>query len=82
MQPFKYAPMSCKRVFLQCKYKEASKCYQHAMSIDETSVPSLIGLLRCQVVEYEGTKQNEMAALNDIRDQIDFLDQVQATPVS
>jgi len=66
---------------LQRKYKDAAKCYQNAMSIDETSIPSLIGLLRCQVIEYEAAKRNDSAILNDIKDQIEFLEQVQVGPV-
>ena len=77
-----YCILELKLKLFQRKYKEASKCYQNAMSIDETSIPSLIGLLRCQVIEYDATKQNNASVLHDISDQIEFLEQVQTGPVS
>ena len=52
------------------------------MSIDETSIPSLIGLLRCQAMEYQESKQSDISILNDMKDQIEFLDQVHVDPVS
>lgn len=52
------------------------------MAIDETSIPSLIGLLRCQAIEYDESKQSDSTTLKDMKDQIEFLDQVYVDPVS
>uniref|UniRef100_A0A8D0ECK0 Tetratricopeptide repeat domain 21B n=1 Tax=Salvator merianae TaxID=96440 RepID=A0A8D0ECK0_SALMN len=56
------------QLFLQGKIKEAEKCYKAAMSLDETSVPALTGIIRCQLME---------GKLDDVEQQLEFLNEIQ-----
>ncbi|XP_048342202.1 tetratricopeptide repeat protein 21B isoform X1 [Sphaerodactylus townsendi] len=56
------------QVILQGKIKEAEKWYQTAMALDESSVPALTGIIRCQLME---------GKLHDVEQQLEFLSEVQ-----
>ncbi|CAK8690557.1 unnamed protein product [Clavelina lepadiformis] len=75
-----YANELAHQLFLMGKYKDTVKCLNSAMAIDETSVAALVGMLRCQIVEYEAKKEYDPATLQDISDQLEFLTQLQMDP--
>lgn len=56
------------QLLLQGKVKDAMKCYRNAMKINDTSVQSLTGIIRCQLIENQ---------LDDAAQQLDFLQEVQ-----
>ncbi|XP_045636505.1 tetratricopeptide repeat protein 21B isoform X5 [Ursus americanus] len=56
------------QMILQGKVKEALKWYKTAMTLDETSVPALIGFIRCQLIEGQ---------LQDAEQQLEFLREIQ-----
>ncbi|KAJ6650398.1 hypothetical protein lerEdw1_010111, partial [Lerista edwardsae] len=56
------------QMVLQGKIKEAVKWYKTAMSLDETSVPALTGIIRCQLIE---------GKLEDVEQQLEFLNEIQ-----
>ncbi|XP_006201152.2 tetratricopeptide repeat protein 21B [Vicugna pacos] len=53
---------------LQGNVKEASKWYKTAMTLDETSVSALIGLIQCQLIEGQ---------LQEADQQLEFLSEIQ-----
>ncbi|XP_007494364.1 tetratricopeptide repeat protein 21B isoform X1 [Monodelphis domestica] len=58
------------QMILKGKVKEALKWYKTAMTLDETSVPALIGIIRCQLIEGQ---------LQDADHQLEFLNEIQQT---
>ncbi|XP_029790318.1 tetratricopeptide repeat protein 21B isoform X2 [Suricata suricatta] len=56
------------QMILQGKVKEALNWYNTAMKLDETSVPALIGVIRCQLLEGQ---------LQDADQQLEFLSEIQ-----
>ncbi|XP_077175955.1 tetratricopeptide repeat protein 21B [Paroedura picta] len=56
------------QIILQGKIKEAEKWYQAAMALDESSVPALAGIIRCQLME---------GKLDDVEQQLEFLCEIQ-----
>uniref|UniRef100_A0ABI7YG35 Tetratricopeptide repeat domain 21B n=1 Tax=Felis catus TaxID=9685 RepID=A0ABI7YG35_FELCA len=56
------------QMILQGDMKEALKWYNTAMKLDETSVPALIGVIRCQLIEGQ---------LQDADQQLEFLSEIQ-----
>uniref|UniRef100_A0AAR2L5L3 Tetratricopeptide repeat protein 21B n=1 Tax=Pygocentrus nattereri TaxID=42514 RepID=A0AAR2L5L3_PYGNA len=56
------------QLVLQGRTKEAIKWYQTAMSLDESSVSALIGIIRCQLSE---------GHLEDAEQQLEFLTEIQ-----
>ncbi|XP_069791436.1 tetratricopeptide repeat protein 21B isoform X2 [Narcine bancroftii] len=56
------------QMILQGKTKEAIKWYKTAMSLDETSIPAVTGIIRCQLIEGQ---------LEDAEQQLDFLSEIQ-----
>ncbi|XP_066468231.1 tetratricopeptide repeat protein 21B isoform X2 [Tiliqua scincoides] len=56
------------QLVLQGKIKEAVKWYKTAMALDETSVPALTGIIRCQLME---------GKLDDVEQQLEFLNEIQ-----
>ncbi|XP_014641369.1 PREDICTED: tetratricopeptide repeat protein 21B isoform X1 [Ceratotherium simum simum] len=56
------------QMILQGKVKEALKWYKTAMTLNETSVPALIGFIRCQLIEGQ---------LQDADQQLEFLSEIQ-----
>uniref|UniRef100_A0A7N6FE25 Tetratricopeptide repeat domain 21B n=1 Tax=Anabas testudineus TaxID=64144 RepID=A0A7N6FE25_ANATE len=56
------------QMVLQGKIKEAMKWYKTAMTLDETSVSALTGLIRCQLIE---------GHLVDAEQQLEFLTEIQ-----
>ncbi|XP_027722007.1 tetratricopeptide repeat protein 21B isoform X2 [Vombatus ursinus] len=56
------------QMILQGKVKEALRWYKTAMTLDETSVSSLIGIIRCQLIE---------GHLQDADHQLEFLNEIQ-----
>ncbi|KAI4887077.1 hypothetical protein NFI96_013965, partial [Prochilodus magdalenae] len=56
------------QLVLQGRTKEAIKWYQTAMSLDESSVSALIGIIRCQLIE---------GHLEDAEQQLEFLTEIQ-----
>uniref|UniRef100_A0A6I8N4T4 Tetratricopeptide repeat protein 21B n=1 Tax=Ornithorhynchus anatinus TaxID=9258 RepID=A0A6I8N4T4_ORNAN len=56
------------QMILQGKVKEALKWYETAMTLDETSVSALIGIIRCQLLEGQ---------LQDADQQLEFLNEIQ-----
>ncbi|KAK6182507.1 hypothetical protein SNE40_010181 [Patella caerulea] len=56
------------QLLLQGKVKDAMRCYRNAMKLDETSVPSLTGIIRCQLLENQ---------LDDAAQQLEFLTEIQ-----
>ncbi|XP_030641842.1 tetratricopeptide repeat protein 21B [Chanos chanos] len=50
------------------RVKEAMKCYKTAMTLDESSVSALIGIIRCQLME---------GHLEDAEQQLEFLTEIQ-----
>ncbi|XP_077473594.1 tetratricopeptide repeat protein 21B [Stigmatopora argus] len=57
-------------MILHGKVKEAIKWYKTAMTLDETSLPALTGIIRCQLLE---------GRLEDADQQIEFLTEIQQT---
>uniref|UniRef100_A0A8C9WIP1 Tetratricopeptide repeat domain 21B n=1 Tax=Scleropages formosus TaxID=113540 RepID=A0A8C9WIP1_SCLFO len=53
---------------LQGRIKEAIKWYKTAMTLDETSISALIGIIRCQLIE---------GHLEDAEQQLEFLTEIQ-----
>ncbi|KAM9549015.1 tetratricopeptide repeat protein 21B isoform 2-T2 [Guaruba guarouba] len=58
------------QMILQGKVKEALKWYKTAMRLDETSVPALTGIIRCQLIQGQ---------LEDAEQQLEFLKEIQQT---
>uniref|UniRef100_A0AAV2JXT5 Tetratricopeptide repeat protein 21B n=1 Tax=Knipowitschia caucasica TaxID=637954 RepID=A0AAV2JXT5_KNICA len=58
------------QMLLQGKIKEAMKWYKNAMSLDETSVTALTGIIHCQFIE---------GHLQDAEQQLEFLTEIQQT---
>ncbi|XP_057279730.1 tetratricopeptide repeat protein 21B isoform X2 [Pezoporus wallicus] len=56
------------QMILQGKVKEALKWYKTAMRLDETSVPALTGIIRCQLIQGQ---------LEDVEQQLEFLNEIQ-----
>uniref|UniRef100_A0A8B9G865 Tetratricopeptide repeat protein 21B n=1 Tax=Amazona collaria TaxID=241587 RepID=A0A8B9G865_9PSIT len=56
------------QMILQGKVKEALKWYKTAMRLDETSVPALTGIIRCQLIQGQ---------LEDAEQQLEFLNEIQ-----
>uniref|UniRef100_A0A3Q2H4W9 Tetratricopeptide repeat protein 21B n=1 Tax=Equus caballus TaxID=9796 RepID=A0A3Q2H4W9_HORSE len=56
------------QLILQGKVQEALKWYETAMTLNETSVPALIGFIRCQLIEGQ---------LQDADQQLEFLSEIQ-----
>ncbi|XP_042192463.1 tetratricopeptide repeat protein 21B [Callorhinchus milii] len=56
------------QMVLQGKIKDAVKWYKTAMSLDETSVPALTGIIKCQLIEGQ---------LEDAEQQLEFLKEIQ-----
>ncbi|KAJ1188379.1 hypothetical protein NDU88_005140 [Pleurodeles waltl] len=56
------------QMILQGKVKEALKCYKTAMTLDETSVSALTGIIRCQLIEGQ---------LQEADQQLEFLTEIQ-----
>uniref|UniRef100_A0A3Q3QWQ7 Tetratricopeptide repeat domain 21B n=1 Tax=Monopterus albus TaxID=43700 RepID=A0A3Q3QWQ7_MONAL len=56
------------QMVLQGRIKEAMKWYKTAMTLDETSVSALTGLIRCQLIEGQ---------LDDAEQQLEFLTEIQ-----
>nr|XP_013815924.1 PREDICTED: tetratricopeptide repeat protein 21B [Apteryx mantelli mantelli] len=56
------------QMILQGKVKEASKWYKTAMTLDETSVSALTGIIRCQLTQGQ---------LEDAEQQLEFLNEIQ-----
>ncbi|XP_074159318.1 tetratricopeptide repeat protein 21B [Sminthopsis crassicaudata] len=56
------------QMILQGKVKEALKWYKTAMTLDETSVSALIGIIRCQLIEGQ---------IQDAGHQLEFLNEIQ-----
>ncbi|KAM6955026.1 tetratricopeptide repeat protein 21B isoform 2-T2 [Lycodopsis pacificus] len=56
------------QMVLQGRIKEAMKWYKTAMTLDETSVPALTGIIRCQLIE---------GHLDDAEQQLEFLTEIQ-----
>ncbi|XP_040560144.1 tetratricopeptide repeat protein 21B isoform X2 [Gallus gallus] len=56
------------QMILQGKVKEALKWYQTAMTLDETSVSALTGIIRCQLIQGQ---------LEDAEQQLEFLNEIQ-----
>nr|XP_033800547.1 tetratricopeptide repeat protein 21B [Geotrypetes seraphini] len=56
------------QMILQGKVKDALKWYKAAMTLDETSVPALTGIIRCQLIEGQ---------LQDADQQLEFLTEIQ-----
>ncbi|XP_064419793.1 tetratricopeptide repeat protein 21B [Latimeria chalumnae] len=56
------------QVILQGKTKEAVKWYKTAMTLDETSICALTGIIRCQLIEGQ---------LEDAEQQLEFLNEIQ-----
>ncbi|XP_078408432.1 tetratricopeptide repeat protein 21B isoform X2 [Cetorhinus maximus] len=56
------------QMVLQGKVKEAVRWYKTAMSLDESSVPALTGIIRCQLIEGQ---------LEDAEQQLEFLNEIQ-----
>uniref|UniRef100_A0A668AXT2 Tetratricopeptide repeat domain 21B n=1 Tax=Myripristis murdjan TaxID=586833 RepID=A0A668AXT2_9TELE len=56
------------QMVLQGKTKEAMKWYKTAMTLDETSVSALTGIIRCQLIE---------GHLEDAEQQLEFLTEIQ-----
>uniref|UniRef100_A0A8C9YUL6 Tetratricopeptide repeat domain 21B n=1 Tax=Sander lucioperca TaxID=283035 RepID=A0A8C9YUL6_SANLU len=56
------------QMVLQGRIKEAMKWYKTAMTLDETSVSALIGIIRCQLIE---------GHLEDAEQQLEFLTEIQ-----
>ncbi|XP_070546763.1 tetratricopeptide repeat protein 21B-like [Ptychodera flava] len=55
-------------MLLQGKARDAMKCYRNAMKLDETSVPALTGIIKCQLIEGQ---------LDDAEQQLEFLNEIQ-----
>ncbi|EDO49516.1 predicted protein, partial [Nematostella vectensis] len=53
---------------LQGKIRDATKAFRAAMKLDETSVPALTGIIRCQLIEGQ---------LEDAEQQLEFLNEIQ-----
>ncbi|XP_066543938.1 tetratricopeptide repeat protein 21B isoform X2 [Amia ocellicauda] len=58
------------QLVLQGKIKEAMKWYRTAMTLDETSISALTGMIRCQLIE---------GHLEDAEQQLEFLTEIQQT---
>ncbi|POI31442.1 hypothetical protein CIB84_004807, partial [Bambusicola thoracicus] len=58
------------QMILQGKVKEALKWYKTAMTLDETSVSALTGIIRCQLIQGQ---------LEDAEQQLEFLNEIQQT---
>ncbi|XP_041896700.1 tetratricopeptide repeat protein 21B isoform X3 [Corvus kubaryi] len=56
------------QMILQGKVKEALKWYKTAMTLDETSVSALTGIIRCQLIQGQ---------LEDAEQQLEFLNEIQ-----
>ncbi|XP_041371664.1 tetratricopeptide repeat protein 21B-like [Gigantopelta aegis] len=56
------------QLLLQGKSKDAMRCYRNAMKLDETSVPALTGIIRCQLMENQ---------VDEAAQQLEFLREVQ-----
>ncbi|XP_044274364.1 tetratricopeptide repeat protein 21B [Varanus komodoensis] len=56
------------QMILQGKIKEAVKWYKTGMTLDETSVPALTGIIRSQLME---------GKLDDVEQQLEFLNEIQ-----
>ncbi|XP_053925201.1 tetratricopeptide repeat protein 21B isoform X2 [Cuculus canorus] len=56
------------QMILQGKVKEALKWYNTAMTLDETSVSALTGIIRCQLIQGQ---------LEDAEQQLEFLNEIQ-----
>ncbi|XP_072118143.1 tetratricopeptide repeat protein 21B [Mobula birostris] len=56
------------QMILQGKIKEAIRWYKTAISLDETSIPAVTGIIRCQLIE---------GYLEDAEQQLDFLNEIQ-----
>ncbi|XP_018767037.3 tetratricopeptide repeat protein 21B isoform X2 [Serinus canaria] len=56
------------QMILQGKVKEAQKWYKTAMTLDETSVSALTGIIRCQLIQGQ---------LEDAEHQLEFLNEIQ-----
>ncbi|XP_041939131.1 tetratricopeptide repeat protein 21B [Alosa sapidissima] len=56
------------QMVLQGRVKEAMKWYKTAMTLDESSVSALMGIIRCQLLE---------AHLDDAEQQLEFLTEIQ-----
>ncbi|XP_037379346.1 tetratricopeptide repeat protein 21B isoform X1 [Talpa occidentalis] len=56
------------QMILQGKVKEALKWFKTAMTLDETSVPALVGFIRCQLIDGQ---------LQDADQQLEFLSEIQ-----
>lgn len=56
------------QLVLQGKIKEAMKWYKTAMTLDETSVSALTGIIRCQLIE---------GHIEDAEQQLEFLTEIQ-----
>ncbi|KAK1903312.1 Tetratricopeptide repeat protein 21B [Dissostichus eleginoides] len=56
------------QMVLQGKIKEATKWYKTAMTLDETSVSALTGIIRCQLIE---------GHIDDAEQQLEFLTEIQ-----
>ncbi|XP_040004915.1 tetratricopeptide repeat protein 21B isoform X1 [Xiphias gladius] len=56
------------QMILQGRIKEAMKWYKTAMTLDETSVSALTGIIRCQLIE---------GHLEDAEQQLEFLTEIQ-----
>ncbi|KAM9306008.1 tetratricopeptide repeat protein 21B [Gastrophryne carolinensis] len=56
------------QLFMQGRLKEAFKWYKTAMNLDESSVPALTGIIRCQISEGQ---------LQDADQQLEFLMEIQ-----
>ncbi|XP_032880066.1 tetratricopeptide repeat protein 21B isoform X1 [Amblyraja radiata] len=56
------------QMILQGKMKEAVRWYKTAMSLDETSIPAVTGIIRCQLIKGQ---------LEDAEQQLDFLNEIQ-----
>ncbi|ESO93623.1 hypothetical protein LOTGIDRAFT_189817 [Lottia gigantea] len=58
------------QLLLQGKVRDALRCYRNAMKMDESSVPSLTGIIQCQLIENQ---------LDDASQQLEFLNEIQQT---
>ncbi|XP_068876877.1 tetratricopeptide repeat protein 21B isoform X2 [Aphelocoma coerulescens] len=56
------------QMILQGKMKEALKWYKTAMTLDETSVSALTGIIRCQLIQGQ---------LEDAEEQLEFLNEIE-----
>lgn len=63
-----YATELGNQLVMQKRVRDAMKSYRTAMNLDETSVPALTGIIRCQLLEN---------MIDDAEQQLEFLNEIQ-----